>query len=278
MRKRFFALIVVVVALGLMVPGVLATGHLLAPFTQSELDNNWEADRYFPTGGVTSVSAFGRDDVARIGIDSDEASTNSFQWYEGIKTISEINDDFGQAVQIDLYLDPTWGDTAVNAGLWVAGDNGAGARDSFAILEFVNNGAHLDFRIWDGVGAWDYLDADIEFGEWVTLSIILDTVELDYTYAIDGIDVGTAPAGVTTSHIRELFLNSANYGARPPEDYPNLNNDSYAAHWHNGDVPPAPQPESKNDCKKGGWADFGFKNQGQCIASVQSNENSRHNR
>lgn len=53
MRKRFFALIVVVVALGLMVPGVLATGHLLAPFTQSELDNNWEADRYFPTGGVT---------------------------------------------------------------------------------------------------------------------------------------------------------------------------------------------------------------------------------
>ena len=28
-------------------------------------------------------------------------------------------------------------------------------------------------------------------------------------------------------------------------------------------------PASKSDCKKGGWRDFGFKNQGQCIAFVK---------
>lgn len=27
-------------------------------------------------------------------------------------------------------------------------------------------------------------------------------------------------------------------------------------------------PQSKADCKKGGWQDFGFKNQGQCVSSV----------
>jgi dipeptidyl aminopeptidase/acylaminoacyl peptidase len=28
-------------------------------------------------------------------------------------------------------------------------------------------------------------------------------------------------------------------------------------------------PQTKADCKKGGWKEFGFKNQGQCIASLQ---------
>lgn len=35
---------------------------------------------------------------------------------------------------------------------------------------------------------------------------------------------------------------------------------------------------NKDQCKKGGWEAFGFKNQGLCIASVQSSENSRHRR
>jgi hypothetical protein len=36
------------------------------------------------------------------------------------------------------------------------------------------------------------------------------------------------------------------------------------------DAPPAPPtPTSKEQCKHGGWAQFGFKNQGQCVAFVQ---------
>ena len=31
------------------------------------------------------------------------------------------------------------------------------------------------------------------------------------------------------------------------------------------------EPRNAGDCKKGGYADFGFRNQGQCIASVRSN-------
>jgi hypothetical protein len=35
-----------------------------------------------------------------------------------------------------------------------------------------------------------------------------------------------------------------------------------------GEEPPPAEPTSKDDCKDGGWARFGFKNQGECIAWV----------
>jgi glycine rich protein len=35
-----------------------------------------------------------------------------------------------------------------------------------------------------------------------------------------------------------------------------------------GEEPPPTEPEDKQACKKGGWKDFGFKNQGQCIKAV----------
>lgn len=34
-------------------------------------------------------------------------------------------------------------------------------------------------------------------------------------------------------------------------------------------------PQDKDACKKGGFADYGFVNQGQCISSIQANENAR---
>jgi hypothetical protein len=36
------------------------------------------------------------------------------------------------------------------------------------------------------------------------------------------------------------------------------------------DAEPLPPPTSKDQCKAGGWEQFGFKNQGQCVAFVQS--------
>jgi hypothetical protein len=34
-------------------------------------------------------------------------------------------------------------------------------------------------------------------------------------------------------------------------------------------------PTSMDQCKKGGWEDFGFKNQGQCIRFVNTGKDSR---
>jgi hypothetical protein len=35
-----------------------------------------------------------------------------------------------------------------------------------------------------------------------------------------------------------------------------------------GEPPPTEQPQSKEECKKGGYEEFGYKNQGQCIKAV----------
>lgn len=41
-------------------------------------------------------------------------------------------------------------------------------------------------------------------------------------------------------------------------------------------LPPAPtDPTVADDCKKGGWADFGFRNQGQCVSFVETGNDSR---
>ena len=34
-------------------------------------------------------------------------------------------------------------------------------------------------------------------------------------------------------------------------------------------------PDNKDDCKQGGWAEYGFKNQGQCIRYVNTGQDSR---
>ena len=218
--------------------GFAFASHLLTPFTQTELDTNWEADRQFPTDGVTSVIAFGRDDVARIGINSSAPDSSTFRRTEGIKTVGVQN--FGNKVQVDLYVDPDWEDNAVRAGFWVVGDDGIGNRDNFfGILEFVNlepstsgdsaQGNHEGWRFWDSTIGWTDLETPFTYGEWVTLAIELDADNEQYNYYINEDFVDSAAGG--EHFIRELFLNSYNYGL---DEFPNLNNDSYVAHWHVG--------------------------------------------
>ena len=41
-------------------------------------------------------------------------------------------------------------------------------------------------------------------------------------------------------------------------------------------VPEGPgDPADANACKKGGWEDFGFRNQGQCVRFVETGKDSR---
>lgn len=265
-------------ALGVVAAATVAASSHFAepdPFTQAELDSNWQEDRQFPTDGATSVTSFGRDPVARIGIDSNETEPNTFRRTEGIKTVGAGN--FGTAVEIDLYIDPDWEDKAVRAGFWVVGDNGAGERDQlFGILEFVNlelstsgesaQGNHEGWRFWDSTIGWTNLPTDFAYGEWATLGIELDTDAQLYNYYINGSYVISATGG--ENFIRELFLNSYNYGL---DEFPTLSNDSYSAHWHAG----IPDPATKDDCKQGGWQTYDFTNQGQCIRFVNTGKDSR---
>ncbi len=222
---------------------------LLPAFTQDEIDSKWVADRFFPTDDATSVSAFGRSKVLRIGIDKTQTQAGTFQRTEGIKTPDAAANapagNFGTEVEIDLYIDSDWQNKAVRAGVWTVGDTGSGARDElYGIIEFVNletcpspdctnfatTPTHTGFRIWDSNIGWsEYLTTPFVWDTWVTLRIVLDTTAGEYQYYINDELVGTAAGG--TNYIREVFLNSYNFGA---DNFPTLSRNSYAAHWHNG--------------------------------------------
>ncbi len=232
----------------------------IGPFTQDELDANWAPDRQTPSGGFESVSAFGRDDVARVSIDTDEVRTDSdYHLTEGIKSPHGPGDNFdnggnfGNSVSVDLYIDPTWEDTAVRAGFWAVSDDGDGdINDWWAILEFANlaestsGSPSLDefegFRIWDGASGWTELGTSFSYGEWVTFEIAQDLDEGDWVYSIDGTQVGTASGA--EHFIRNVVLNHFNPGTH---GFDELDASSYDVHWHHGVLPTPSRSSTQSD-------------------------------
>ena len=224
---------------------------LLGPFTTEELANNWSPDRRNPSGGVESVAFEGRDDVARLGIDSAQADPVSpFYRTEGIQSNVTGN---GDAVQVDLFIDPEWQGNATRAGLWVF-DQGSGTNAAYGIIEFVNNVNNAPapprfegFRVWDpgGPAAWNYLDVPVTYGEWVTFRIELDPVDPVYRYLINGVEVGVVDRGASAT-ITQVILNSYNFGLNFFND---LTTVSYDAHW--SETPPAPPPTTTTTTQPG---------------------------
>lgn len=199
-------------------------------FTQTELDNNWAADRTFPTGGVTSVSAHGRDDVAQLSFDSGAANATQFYRTEGIQTVG----DFGDAVKADLYIDSNWSSISTRSGLWADGKvgNEAHADGPWGIIEFTsNNNGFTGWRAWASDIGWTNLPAvTFAYDEWVTLQIDLDEANQNYEYYVNDVLVHVANAEPSTSglvdHFGTVILNSYNYGQEGGVDY--------MAHWNGG--------------------------------------------
>ena len=227
---------------------------LLGPFTAGELAN-WTQDRTFPTGGFESVPTFqGRDDVARIGIDSAEVNTVSvFNRTEGVQSTTVAGD--GDAVQVDLFIDPAWQGNATRAGLWVF-DQDFPDTSAYGIIEFANvrppvTGApgtgwtegsepFEGFRIWDSeapVTMVNLPNVDFTYGEWVTFRIEVDPVGHVYRYLIDGVEVAVVSRGAAQG-ITQVILNSFNFGAN---EFQGLTTESYDAHWSQT-PPPEPSP------------------------------------
>ncbi len=225
---------------------------LLEPFTQDELDDNWVADRKYPTGGVESVSFDGRDNVARIGVIAEDRDANSFAFFEGIKKVA----DFGTHVQVDLYVPSEWQDAdVVNVGFWASDD----PITAYPIIVYRNSAAiNAGFYTWDGISGYEESVIPVLYDNWNTLEISLDTENEVANYRINGEAAGGISA--ISSTIGQVFLNHYNDGAR-----------SYDAFWHAG----VSNPTTKKECMSGGWVDFGFKNQGQCIRFVNTGKDSR---
>ena len=215
-------------------------------FTADELTNNWGPERIAPSGGFSSLPIFdGRTNVAQIGIDSSLAHpTESYYRTEGIKTEKGLVDNFdtpgnfGDSVSVDLYLDPAWTDTAVRAGLWTVGDNGASGTDPvnfpFGIIEFANVEGYEGFRYYNpSIEAFVQLAGfnSADYGDWVTFNITLDPVANLYRYSINGAEVATSTSPAVSTYLYSVALNHRNFGLN---DQAILNENSYTVHWHGG--------------------------------------------
>jgi hypothetical protein len=231
------------------------------PLTQAELDTNWVVDRAVPSGGFDSTSFEGRDDVLEMRVDPNNRSTgSSFFHTEGLlrQTPGAV------ALRADLYVDPDWVGQDIRAGLWGVGHDELGERSAFPIIEYHQDTTtgFAGWRVWDSeIGDWVQHPGGAVYGEWATLEIVLDTDNNVFIVSVDGVS-DTTP-GLDSATLGEAIFNMFNYGPGTP---------AYDVHFSDFAVGVAfPTPEAKDECKKGGYADFGFTNQGRCIASLVSN-------
>lgn len=251
--------------------GATAVDYTEVPLTQAELDANWGTDRAAPSGGHESVAFEGRSEVLEVRIDPDARSTSSsFYYTEGLKRdVPNVG-----AASIDLYVDPAWLDAGtvaapdVRAGFWGVGEDSASAVTSYPIAEFTNagEGDYVGWRVWDSnLGVWvDQPEIPAEPG-WTTVELVLDEAADEFDVSIGGHDA-TSPALGSTS-LGSVIVNSYNYG---PGSQP------YEVHWSDFAIGTLVELTSTDQCRDGGWADFGFTNQGQCIASLTADDGAPH--
>lgn len=258
----------VVLAAGAAV-GATAVDYTEVPLTQAELDANWGTDRAAPSGGHISAAFESRSDVLEVRIDPDARSTaGSFYYTEGLKRdVPDVD-----AASIDLYVDPAWLGTGtatapdVRAGFWGVGQV-AGSVTSYPIAEFTTAGdaGYVGWRVWDSNAGWvNHPEIPVEAG-WTTLELVLDEGADEFDVSIGGHDA-TSPALGATS-LGSVIVNSYNYG---PGSQP------YQVHWSDFAYGQLVELTSKEQCKNGGWADFGFSNQGGCVASLTADDSSGH--
>jgi hypothetical protein len=232
-------------------------------FTTSEL-GNWFTDRKTPSGGYNSLASYsGRSNVLEMRIDAQSQDPNAFYQTEGLQRTVPAG---VIALKADLYIDSSWLNTNVRAGLWGVGQNASHAVSAYPIVEFTTagDGGFIGWRTWDGVlGGWtNKPNVEFETNRWNRLEIIYNNTTHKFDTYINGdqIESNTADDSVDFSAV---ILNSKNYGSL---------GSNYSVHWSNfayGKL------QDKKSCKKDEWKESGFKNKGQCISNEKDDKDNR---
>ena len=106
----------------------------------------------------------------------------------------------------------------------------------------------------DGAYTWDLAGQVTD--DTVTFSITYTGAALGSVYTQTGtIALDGSVSGTSTGNCQTFTMPAGSFVVNEPEE--------------------PTDPATKEECKKGGWEDFGFKNQGQCVRFVETGKDSR---
>lgn len=164
----------------------------------------------------------------------------------------------------------------------IAGDGDAGDAEQFYLNVYTNlPGQDMD-NYYDC--RYDFVASTGSTSDFETFSIDKNTVPVHVQERGDA-DCPAAAEGLAGlpegSTIRAISLNVGDTSTSASDEGIAGYLDNVVVSRSNGDVTTydfEAKPLNKDECKRGGYEDFGYKNQGQCVADVMSSENSRHHR
>lgn len=242
-----------------------------------DADDSWYGDVTRVSSGTNGITSSEDDYHAIFSGDASSAPFTRFDGYRDTWTGEWI-------AEIDIYLDPSWPTgSGFDYSVAANGSDGAHQRDYIfhvGVVEneglIVNGSNNTDFT----VNSYKLLNENggnygvVSTAGWYTLqhrfyddggSLSVDLTLLDTD--------GNVLFSATRSNAGDLIpaeVGGNRYGWFTVIDVANgIHVDAHELYF------PLPDPETKDDCKKGGWEDFGFKNQGQCIQFVNTGKDSR---
>ena len=194
-------------------------------------ESAWSADRQEPS----DVKFDGN--LLTYKIDGSDPHNNPHNRTEGMRADLEDVD----TISVDLYLDEAWDSENVplRAGLWgveaeTTGNLGSAA---YPIVEFNRSPEGKGFRYWSSEGGWtsghSMDDLDINYGEWVTLTIEADAENDRFVYRVNGTAVGSAPF-FHDGELETVILNARNFG-HADDQTEDFDEYSYDVEWRGYD-------------------------------------------
>lgn len=222
------------------------------------------------TNGITSAAGGYHAEISNVG---------DFTRFDGYSSVWPGN----WIAEVDVYLDPTW---AVGAGfdysVASSRSNGDHLRDFIFHVGVVADGRLLvngsnnsdftvnDYKLFNDGDKTPYI---VTTAGWYTLQHVFYDNNGALSVDLNLInDQGTVVWTTTRTNAGDTIgsggvVGGNRYGWFTFNSVPVLAADNS----RRGVI--VPVPGNKDDCKNGGWQTFGFRNQGQCVASIVSNGN-----
>lgn len=193
------------------------------------IDGSWTTDRHEP-------GSWNNGEVEVNGILDAQQQSTGFYRTEGRKTsLNNVS-----SIETTLFIDPSWDDTAVRAGVWATGN---GAVAEWGIIEYTTAHGYTEgsltevptFRTWNSTtGEWTPVMEAVA-GQSYTLRV--EITDGNWYYFINDSLVGeVAVDGTDTTGINEVILNHYNFGFEGVPADGEFGNRPYTVQWSNMNV------------------------------------------